>query len=180
MILLCGLGNPGDKYKMTRHNAGFLFIDHLAKQHGASEFKEKWDAWVAEASINGRKCLLIKPKTFMNLSGKAVAKFMNFYKIDPSQCYVAYDDVDLPLGSTRIRKKGGPGTHNGMKSIIECIGTQDFPRLRIGIESRGEHAPEQMDISSFVLTPFTEKELEILNGSIETLHKDFQDCLKES
>jgi peptidyl-tRNA hydrolase, PTH1 family len=155
MKLICGLGNPGGKYNNTRHNVGFMVVDALV---GEAEFNEKWNALVAEIEINGEKTYVIKPTTFMNLSGQAVAKFANFYKIESENITIVYDDIDLPLGTLRSRESGGPGTHNGMKSIIADLGTQNFPRLRVGIESRGETAPEQMDLAAFVLAPFSKEE----------------------
>ena len=158
MKIICGLGNPGAKYEGTRHNAGFVFLDKWAGKFDFPEFKEKWSAMVSEKD----GVLLIKPLTFMNLSGKPLAKFVNFYKVPLEDAVVVYDDVDLPLGTVRFRKEGSGGTHNGMKSVIEELGSQDFPRLRLGVESRGESAPEQMDISDFVLSRFEEAEMEIL------------------
>ncbi|MFT7184610.1 MAG: PTH1 family peptidyl-tRNA hydrolase [Oceanicoccus sp.] len=163
MKLICGLGNPGKKYQNTRHNMGFMVIDALAEGAG---FKEKWNALVTEISLHGEKTLLIKPLTFMNLSGQAVAKFANFYKLESIDITIVYDDIDLPLGTLRSRDKGSAGTHNGMKSIIQELGTQEFPRLRLGIESRGESAPEQMDLASFVLAQFTKEESEIVEDSV--------------
>jgi len=163
MKLICGLGNPGKKYDGTRHNIGFMLLDSLAEE----DFSEKWNALISESTLNGEKVILIKPTTFMNLSGRAVAKFANFYKIEAKDILITYDDVDLPLGQVRYREKGGAGTHNGMKSIIQELGTQDFPRLRLGIESRGVTAPEQMDLASFVLAPFTKEELEIVKPAIK-------------
>lgn len=172
MKLICGLGNPGAKYNNTRHNVGFMVLEMLAARMGLT-FQEKWNALVAETELNGEKTLLLKPLTFMNLSGQAIAKFAQFYKIEPQNITVVYDDIDLKLGEIRARDKGGPGTHNGMKSIIQELGTENFPRLRIGIESRGETAPEQMDLAAFVLAPFTAEEapplMQSVNKALETL-----------
>ena len=165
MKLICGLGNPGKKYDNTRHNVGFAVVDLLVD---GSEFKENWNALVAELEMHGEKTLVIKPLTFMNLSGQAVAKFVNFYKIESQDIIIVYDDIDLPLGELRFRESGGPGTHNGMKSIIHELGTQDFPRLRVGIESRGETAPEQMDLAAFVLAPFSKEEAEIIDKAVDS------------
>lgn len=176
MKLICGLGNPGDKYDRTRHNIGFRILDELAQQEGV-DFSEKWNGQVAEITLNGEKTLLLKPNTFMNLSGQAVVKFANFYKIEPSDIVIVYDDVDLPLGQIRFREKGGPGTHNGMKSIIQELGGQDFPRLRIGIESRGVTAPEQMGLADFVLARFTKEEEESLDAIIDEAIKTLKNPL---
>lgn len=158
MKILCGLGNPGLKYQNTRHNAGFLLVDAYAEAHGFPEFKEKWNALVSEKGQGDDRVLLLKPLTYMNRSGEALLKFVNFYKVEPENIILSYDDVDLPLGELRFREKGSAGTHNGMKSVIACLGTEAFPRLRLGVESRGETAPEQMPLSDFVLAPFSGEE----------------------
>lgn len=164
MKLFVGLGNPGAKYNGTRHNVGFMFLDHLVSTLSASPFAEKWNALVAEGEFLDEKALFIKPSTFMNLSGQAVQKVAQFYKVPIEDIIVIYDDVDLPFESLRFRDKGSAGTHNGMKSIVEHLGTSHFPRLRIGVESRGRFAPEQMDLSSFVLAPFADEEIQLLDG----------------
>lgn len=167
MKLICGLGNPGAKYENTRHNAGFLFVDAYAKKNDFPEFTQKGKALISEKGQGFKKVILMKPQTFMNLSGEAVQEVLNFYKIDPKDLMVIYDDVDLPLGSIRYREKGSAGTHNGMKSIIQCLATLNFPRLRLGIESRGTLAPEQMPLDVFVLAPFSQEEKELFQKSIE-------------
>lgn len=174
MKLICGLGNPGAKYNGTRHNVGFMLVDALAD--GAS-FSEKWEAALCEISLNGEKTLLMKPLTYMNLSGKALAKVCQFYKIPLEDMTVVYDDIDLPLGELRFREQGSAGTHNGMKSVIECLGTQAVPRLRIGIESRGTTAPEQMALHDFVLAPFLEEEQALLKESIAKAVEFFKNPL---
>lgn len=166
MKLICGLGNPGEKYTKTRHNVGFRFIDAYAKAHDFPDFEEKGKYWITEKGQGFKKVILLKPTTFMNLSGEAVQEVLQFYKIEPKDLLVVYDDVDLPLGTLRYRESGSAGTHNGMKSIIQCLATLDFPRLRIGIESRGETAPEQMPLDAFVLAPFTPEEGKILEESL--------------
>lgn len=160
MKLIIGLGNHGKEYEKTRHNVGFMCIDGLAEKLGLPEFKlqKKFEALVSEGIFNGDKIILAKPQTFMNLSGLAVAKLVNFYNCGPKDIFVIYDDVDLPLGKIRLRAEGSAGSHNGMKSIVEHLGFSNFPRLRIGIESRGVSAPEQQEISSFVLTSFRKEE----------------------
>lgn len=163
MKLICGLGNPGKEYEGTRHNAGFLFVDAWAKKYDFPEFKEKWNALVSEKD----GLLLLKPLTFMNKSGEVLSKFVNFYKLPLEEVVVVYDDVDLPLGTVRFRREGGPGTHNGMKSVIEQLGTESFPRLRLGIESRGQTAPEQMEITDFVLSRFSEEEMKVFEAETE-------------
>ena len=166
MKIICGLGNPGAKYSGTRHNAGFDFIDIYAEKHGCPEFSEKWGALVSETGNADEKILLLKPQSFMNLSGESLAKFVNFYKLDLTDLFVVYDDVDLKLGEVRFRTEGSAGTHNGMKSVIQCLGAQNFNRLRLGVESRGETSPAEMDISDFVLSKFSDEELTIFKAEL--------------
>lgn len=167
MKIIVGLGNPGKEYEHTRHNVGFQCADVLRAKFNLPEFKlqKKFDAETTEGNFSdalpaGRqeKFLLIKPQTFMNASGKAVAALVRFFHIAPKDLWIIYDDVDLLLGKIRVRPDGSAGSHNGMKSIIAALGFQNFPRIRIGVESRGASAPKQQDISSFVLNPFTKKE----------------------
>lgn len=175
MKLFCGLGNPGKQYEQTRHNAGFLFIDAFAKKHDFPVFTEKWKAQISEKNIAGEKVILLKPQTFMNLSGEALIRFVQFYKLNLNDLVLIYDDVDLPLGTLRYKESGSAGTHNGMKSVIHALGAESFPRLRLGVESRGVHMPEQMDLASFVLAPFSNLEKEdfdkMLSEGIELLEK---------
>ena len=166
MKLICGLGNPGKKYNNTRHNVGFVFIAEFAKKHEFPAFEERGKSLVSEKGNGEDKIILMLPLTFMNLSGEAVREVSDFYKIETKDFYTVYDDVDLPLGKLRFRESGSAGTHNGMKSVIEHLSTMDFPRLRIGIESRGEIAPEQMDLHTFVLAPFLPEEKVILKEAI--------------
>lgn len=175
MKLICGLGNPGDEYKNTRHNAGFIFVDVFAKELNASEFRKKNDfnALIAESGDGSEKIIFMKPLTFMNKSGEAVSKVANFYKIQASDIFIVYDDIDLPLGSLRFRKSGSAGTHNGMRSIISNLGSQDFPRLRLGIESRTN---KNFPLDAFVLSRFTDEEMDIFQKSIE----EAVDVLKNS
>lgn len=160
MKLIVGLGNPGKEYEHTRHSVGFQCIDQVRKELDLPEFKlqKKFHAEITEGFFSGEKILLAKPQTFMNVSGKSVAPLVNFYRIAPKDLWLMYDDIDLPLGKIRMRPNGSAGSHNGMKSVIEFLGFQNFPRIRIGIESRGFRATEQQDISSFVLNAFSKKE----------------------
>lgn len=168
MKLIIGLGNPGKEYENTRHNAGFILLDYIQEKLGFENFHEekKFKALVSIGELNGEKAILAKPLTFMNLSGEAVQKIMQFYKIPLSDIIIVYDDVDLPLGTIRIRKNGSPGTHNGMKSIVQAIG-DNFPRIRIGIESRGETAPEKQETVSFVLEQFKKEEQLVLEKELK-------------
>lgn len=185
MITIIGLGNPGSEYQKTRHNVGFTVVEKISKELQAPEFKfeKKFNAEISSTSSQSNKILIAKPHTFMNLSGEAVQAIIQFYKIDPTNVWVVYDDVDLPLGEIRIRKNGSPGTHNGMKSISHFIG-QDFPRIRIGIESRGTTAPEQQDTSSFVLAPFLKDEestvQEVAQKATEALKVALREGIQEA
>lgn len=148
MALIVGLGNPGKQYENTRHNAGFMVVDALADELGWKWSKKfLMGALVAEGNINGKKTILAKPQTFMNRSGQAVGKLAKKYKVDPADIVVVYDDADIELGDLRWRDAGSAGGHNGMKSIIHILGTQDFPRLRVGIG----RPPEHVSLEDYVL-----------------------------
>lgn len=157
MYIIVGLGNPGKQYENTRHNMGFLAVDLLAEKYNIDVNKIKFKALVGEGRIAGQKVLLVKPQTYMNLSGEAVRQAMDFYKIDPEELIVIYDDIDIPTGTFRIRKKGSPGTHNGMRNIFQHIQTNDFPRIRVGIGS-GKKA----NLAGYVTGGISKSEQEIL------------------
>ncbi|MFO7322015.1 MAG: aminoacyl-tRNA hydrolase [Chloroflexota bacterium] len=148
--LIVGLGNPGPKYENTRHNIGFKAVDALASKHGLSFSKQEHKALVASGNILGKRVLLAKPQTYMNNSGDAVAPLMRFYKIPLEHLLVVMDDLDTPLGTLRMRPSGSSGGQNGMKHIIQRMGTQDIARLRLGIS----RPPGRMDPVAWVLTPF--------------------------
>ena len=150
MKVIVGLGNPGREYAQTKHNVGFMFVYALAAHLGATEWHEKFDALVAEARIGAEKVLLVKPQTYMNESGKAVGPLMNFYKLPAEDLIVAHDDMDIPVGTIRIRKKGSSGGHNGIKSILAHFGDEHFARVRIGI---GRPLPG-WTVVNHVLAPF--------------------------
>ncbi|MTI82115.1 MAG: aminoacyl-tRNA hydrolase [Firmicutes bacterium] len=133
MKMIVGLGNPGAKYSDTRHNVGFMAVDKLAAELNTTVNKEKYKAFIGEATLGSEKVLLVLPQTYMNLSGDSVGMLSRWYKLSPDDIVVIYDDMDLPLGRMRIRPKGGAGGHNGIKSIISHLGTENFPRIRIGI-----------------------------------------------
>ena len=147
MHLIVGLGNPGPKYAHTRHNVGFDVVEVLAQKTGMSAWRDRCKASVAEGFLRGEKLVLARPQTFMNLSGDSVLALAQWYKLEAAQILVVYDDVDLPLGKLRLRGSGGAGTHNGMRSILEVYGRQDFPRLRVGIGAK----PENGDLGNWVL-----------------------------
>ncbi len=133
MYLVVGLGNPEEEYRKTRHNMGFDVVNEIASKYEVSLERKKFDANFGETMIEGQKVILIKPQTYMNLSGVAVKQFVDFYKVPMEQVIVIYDDMDIEKGTMKIRKKGGAGSHNGMKSVISQIGSENFPRIRIGI-----------------------------------------------
>ena len=154
--IIAGLGNPGAKYEMTRHNAGFLAIDMLAMKQNKEIKRLKFHALTCDAEIEGKKCLLMKPQTFMNNSGEAIGEAAKFYKIPPQNIIVLSDDISLDVGKIRIRRKGSAGGHNGLKSIIAHLGSEDFPRVKIGV---GKKPNAYMDMAHGVLGRFP-KELE--------------------
>jgi PTH1 family peptidyl-tRNA hydrolase len=150
LFLIVGLGNPGARYERTRHNIGFWAVDRLAQRHGLTFSKHEHRALTASGTIQQQRVILAKPQTFMNLSGDSVVPLARFYKIPPERVIVLHDDLDLPLGTLRIRKAGSSGGQNGLKHILERFGTQDIPRVRIGIG----RPPGRMDPAAYVLTPF--------------------------
>ena len=164
--MIVGLGNPGDKYKTTRHNAGFLALDYASKKWSASITTSKFEALVGETVVGGNRTLLVLPQTFMNLSGNAVGKAAKFYKIEPQNITVVYDDISLDVGKMRIRKKGSAGGHNGIKSIIENLGTDEFPRIKIGV---GKKPHPEMDLADWVLSNFTKDEQDSLGKMFDSV-----------
>lgn len=162
MKLIVGLGNPGKKYEKTRHNIGFLVIDELAKRFNVDISENKFKSHYATVHHNGEKIFLMKPQTFMNLSGESVRPFIDYYKIDIDDIIVIYDDLDLPAGKIRLREKGGHGGHNGIRSLIDHLGTKEFKKIRIGIGR-----PEgPMSIVDYVLQDFSKKEMPLIEESI--------------
>lgn len=153
MFVIVGLGNPGKKYENTRHNAGFIAIDALASKYGISISEKKHKALCGTGIIEGNKVLLVKPETYMNLSGESVRSVMDFYKLDPEEdMLVIYDDISLAPGNIRIRKKGSAGGHNGIKSLIAHTGTQNFMRIKVGVGEK----PSGWDLADYVLGHFSE------------------------
>lgn len=161
--LIVGLGNPGPKYAANRHNVGFRCVERLGSALGASFDKRQKRASVAQGDFHGQRIVLAKPRTFMNESGQAVVPLARFYKVPVDRLLVVYDDLDLPLGTLRMRPGGGSGGHNGMRSIIEHLGTLDFPRLRIGIG----RPPGAMDPAAYVLQDFSADEELVLEETLE-------------
>lgn len=163
--VVVGLGNPGSKYDQTRHNIGFDLVDRLALSHTGVRFSRKFDAEIAEIELDFRRVLLVKPMTFMNLSGKAVGQVMQFYKIDIVDLMVICDDLSLPLGRLRIRSSGSDGGQKGLRDIARVLGTDRYPRMRIGIGERGE-----IDAADFVLARFRPSERPVVeNGMLRAL-----------
>ncbi len=159
--LVVGLGNPGTKYQGTRHNVGFEVIDRLAQGGSRPSFSRKFDGLVAETEIDYRRVLLLKPETFMNLSGRSVAQALRFYKLRPSDLLVICDDLSLPLGKLRLRSGGSDGGQKGLRDITAHLGTEQFPRLRIGIGERGE-----IDAADFVLSRFRSVERAAIDDAL--------------
>ena len=163
-FLIDGLGNPGSRYENTRHNAGFMAIDRIAAKAGVSIDRLKFKGLTAQAEVGGQCVLLLKPSTFMNLSGQSVREAMTFYKLPPERCLILFDDISLEPGHLRIRAKGSDGGHNGMKNIIYLSGHDTFPRVRLGV---GKKPNPQWDLADWVLSRFTPAELKELDTAIE-------------
>lgn len=164
MYLIAGLGNPGKEYENTRHNTGFMTIDRLAEKLGCQITARKFQGLTGSGMIGGEKVILLKPQTFMNASGESIRPAADFYKLEPEQVIVVYDDISLDVGSIRVRAKGSAGGHNGMKSIIAHMGTENFPRVRVGIGAK----PERMDLADYVLGHFSKAELEAMSEASES------------
>lgn len=162
--IIAGLGNPGSRYEMTRHNAGFLAMDLLAIEEGFDIKKLRHHALVSDAVISGKKCLVMKPQTMMNASGEAVGEAAKFYKIPPERVLIVYDDISLDVGKTRIRRKGSAGGHNGIKSIIAHLGSENFPRVKIGV---GKKPSPEYDLVSWVLGRFPKEQEADLKSALE-------------
>ena len=167
MKIIAGLGNPGTEYARTKHNVGFMFVDALAEALGvsASEWQAKFDALVAPARIGTQKVLLVKPQTYMNESGRAIGPLLSWYKLEPEDLIVVHDDMDIPVGTIRIRKKGSAGGHNGIKSILAHVGDEHFARVRIGI---GRPLPG-WTVVNHVLAPFSDEGQQKIEDAIKYL-----------
>lgn len=174
MKIVAGLGNPGGKYEFTRHNTGFLMVDFYAEQKGFKINKLKNNALIGEYLSGGEKILFVKPQTFMNLSGEAIRAIADYYNVDDEDILVIYDDISLPLGRMRIRKKGTDGGHNGIKNIIYQLQTDVFPRIKIGVS-----LPDRNNMIDYVLGNFSKKELEVLRKMAEVTVKAIDTFLKD-
>lgn len=165
MKIIAGLGNPGDEYKNTKHNVGFMLADALAEKIGADGWRTKQDALVAEGRIGTEKVIIVKPMTFMNESGRAIGPLLSWYKLLPEDLIVIHDDMDIPAGTIRLRPKGSAGGHNGMKSILYHVQNEKFPRVRIGI---GRPLPNTT-VVKHVLSPFSAEDAEKVKAAITYL-----------
>ena len=174
MYLIVGLGNPEEEYSKTRHNMGFNAINKIAEQYGIKVTKNKFQGLYESALIEGEKVILLKPQTYMNLSGNSVKEFVDFYKISKEEILVIYDDMDIEPGKIKIRKKGSAGGHNGMKSIIQMIGTEEFPRIRVGI-GRPIHKDDEIN---YVIGAIPEEDLKRLDEGIEKAQKAVEEILR--
>ncbi len=163
MYIIAGLGNPGGKYDNTRHNAGFRVMDILADRMGILVEEKKHKALCGRGVLEGQKVILLKPQTFMNLSGESIRAAADFYKVEPENVLVVYDDISLEPGQLRIRAKGSAGGHNGMKNIIAHLGTQEFPRVKVGIGEK----PKGMDLADYVLSCFSKGEQELMDQAFK-------------
>ena len=175
-IIVAGLGNPGPEYETTRHNCGFRVIDVLSSRHGISLCKHKFKSVYGEGRIHGisRKIVLLKPQTYMNLSGEAISAALSWYKCTEADLIVVYDDIDLPKGSIRVRPKGSAGSHNGMRSVQLHTDSDIFPRVRVGIGKN----PPQMDLAAYVLGHFTDEEEALMGKAFEAAAEAVETIIK--
>lgn len=174
MYLIVGLGNPGSKYAHTRHNVGFDVLEKLSGKLGVAISREKEEALIGECFVAGQKVILAMPQTYMNLSGEAVSRLVNWYKIPPENLLVIYDDIDLAQGAIRIRKNGSAGTHNGMRSIIGLLGYENFPRLRVGVGQKREG----YELADWVLGHYIGEEQETADRAFESAAEAILDYIE--
>ncbi|MBQ3408041.1 MAG: aminoacyl-tRNA hydrolase [Clostridia bacterium] len=175
MYLIVGLGNPEAEYARTRHNMGVDVINKIADKYKIAISREKFNGLYGTGEIEGEKVILLKPQTFMNLSGDSVIEFVNFYKIDSKNIIVVYDDIDTEPGRIRIKSKGGPGTHNGMKSVVYRLNTENFPRIRVGI-GMPEH---KNDLINYVIGNIKDDEYEVLKNGINKAENAVTSIIKD-
>ncbi|GAA3656008.1 aminoacyl-tRNA hydrolase [Asaccharospora irregularis] len=176
MYIIVGLGNPGKQYENTRHNVGFNVIDILAKEYGISVTKIKHKALIGEGRVESEKVILVKPQTYMNLSGETLIDIYKYYKVDLSNIVVVYDDIDLDVGKIRIRKKGSGGTHNGMRSITKCLGSNEFPRVRVGVSK----PTNGQDLADFVLSRFRKEESDDIAQGLEKAFRAVDSIIRDN
>lgn len=175
MYIVAGLGNPGREYDMTRHNIGFEAIDYIADKQNIKVNKLKYKALYGETKIGSEKVYLIKPQTYMNLSGESIREFCSFFKIPPENVIIINDDIALECGKIRIRQKGSAGGHNGLKSIIYQLNSDNFPRIRIGV---GAPSHKDYELADYVLGRFTKDEIKILEDAIIRTSKAVEEIIK--
>lgn len=173
MKMIVGLGNPGDEYVNTRHNIGYMFIDDFANKHNVIIDKKKFNGLYTELMIDNEKVILVKPLSYMNLSGEVVSKFVNYFKVNLNDLLIINDDLDLPLGKIRLRENGSSGGHNGLKNIALHLGTEDFKRLKIGISN-----DKGMDTKDYVLGKFSKEDIKLLDELKETVSELQEDFIK--
>lgn len=173
--LIIGLGNPGARYDGTRHNVGFAVMDRLARRWNIAIEQLKWDALVGEGRVAGDKVVLMKPQTFMNLSGKAVRQAVDFFKIDPQDVIIVVDDIDIHLGTVRVREKGSAGTHNGLRSVVQELSSSNFIRIKIATG----HRPASWDLADFVLSHFTEEEQTTIDEELDAATEAVEEILEK-
>ena len=162
LLIIVGLGNPGSRYEGTRHNVGFRAVDLLAEKMGISVDQNKWNSLIGEGRFAGKKIILVKPQTYMNNSGLAVGEILNFYKAYDDNLILIHDDIDIALGTIRVKRHGSSGGHNGIKSILSSIGDGEFPRVKISVGRR----PWKMDLADFVLSKFNDEEKKVIDEEI--------------
>ena len=175
MYYIVGLGNPGLQYENTRHNAGFISIDYLARKYSIDVRKIKFKSLIGQGVISGHKVMLVKPQTYMNNSGEAIREIYKYFDFEHDKLIVIYDDIDIDFGSIRIRKKGSAGTHNGMKSIIYNLEFDDFPRIKVSVGKK----PSYMDLANFVLSGFSKDEAKIIEQEVELAGDAIEMILEE-
>ena len=172
MKIIAGLGNPGQKYDKTKHNTGFMTMDHYLDEKGLSLDKDKFEGLWTKQKVNGEDVILLEPQTYMNESGRSVSQIANFFKVDPEDILIIQDDMDMPIGKIRIRANGKSGGHNGIKSIIRDLGTEKFNRLKIGIRH-----PKSATVVSWVLTPFNDEQQKLMDDAFDTSVKIIDDFI---
>ena len=167
MYIIAGLGNPGREYEGTRHNVGFMTLDALADKYNIDVREKAFKGLIGKGMIEGNKVILVKPQTYMNLSGECIRQVMDYYKVDPSEFIVIYDDISLGVGQLRIRAKGSAGGHNGIKNIIAHLGGQVFPRIKVGVGEK----PPKYDLADYVLGHFSKAEQELMSEGYDNAVK---------
>ena len=172
MKIIAGLGNPGQKYDKTKHNTGFMTMDHYLDEKDLSLDKDKFEGHWTKQKIDGEDVILLEPQTYMNESGRSVSQVANFFKVDPEDILIIQDDMDMPIGKIRIRANGKSGGHNGIKSIIRDLGTEKFNRLKIGIRH-----PKNATVVSWVLTPFNDEQQKLMDDAFDTSVKIIDDFI---